>query len=146
MFARSARPLNQVPPDRPPTRLLADFACRVAIAFCPTGSGLGRLRMKWKKFDPYDTSTIPNSPGVYVIFCYGIVMYVGSSRRMSHRMAQHFQTADRFSCTRFWPAMDSLTGKYCESEKYADWLTKEARLIRKLSPHCNVIHVLQEAE
>ena len=42
--------------------------------------------------------------------------------------------------------MDSLTGKYCESEKYADWLTKEARLIRKLSPHCNVIHVLQEAE
>jgi excinuclease UvrABC nuclease subunit len=81
-------------------------------------------------------SKLPDVPGVYVVYMNGHVYYIGSSSNLCRRIRKTFQQYERTSMRE-----SSFEIKYSLSRRYGDWLMREARLIRRLSPRANQHHV-----
>lgn len=102
----------------------------------------GQKWRAWEVFDPTNPKTMPRLPGVYVIFQGLTVVYVGSSRCVRHRMQGHrldgnAGRSNYYSKSSEWTALSGLSGKFCVTHKFGEWLMLEARLIRRLSPSHN---------
>lgn len=76
---------------------------------------------------------IQSSPGVYVIFGDGLLVYIGSSRDVGARLRSHLvATGSGEGFKTKWGLFKDTKIKIRPSKKYGDWLMYEARLLRRL--------------
>ena len=98
----------------------------------------------WKQFDFNDESWLRWSrPGVYAIYGDGQLLYIWQSENIAKRLLSghkanyaHYSNAIILP----WGRFKTVTIKVKRSRRFGDWLTDEARLIRRLSPPGNVRH------
>lgn len=84
---------------------------------------------KWIKYKPTAIKTLPERPGVYVLYHKDRVFYVGESENLRRRVTNH-----ELLPTAIWP--DShIKAKVCN--KLGEWHMIEYRLIRRLKPNKN---------
>jgi predicted GIY-YIG superfamily endonuclease len=81
----------------------------------------------------YVMNTIPNLPGVYVLYFLYRKIYIGSSNNLRKRISSH--TTGQFK-TR-WNMEDLLRLKYQVCPKLGHNLMLEARLIKRIKPFLN---------
>lgn len=96
-----------------------------ALAFCRVS--------RWTPFDPVSNGSLPSGAGVYVIYWDDKVVYIGSASSLNARMKAH-------RCGEpVWMTNSGvrISGKFCRSSKYGEWLMVEARLIRRIKPKFN---------
>lgn len=105
---------------------------------------------RWQKaelFGPFGKmkgpSDLPSIPACYAIYLDGQLTYVGQSTNLSVRINAHKINLARFSNSIVspWGRCGSLVVKYRPSLSYGDWAMVELRLIRRLKPSGNQIHV-----
>jgi excinuclease UvrABC nuclease subunit len=84
---------------------------------------------------------LPNIPCCYAIYFDGNLKYIGSTNNLRNRFSGHaFRYGFAKKLTTPWGVFDlpaDIKLKYSPSQKYGDWLMREARLIRKLQPEFN---------
>jgi len=98
---------------------------------------------RWKRhnFNNFESwQTIPSSPGCYVVYGDGQVIYVGESTDLRRRIVSNHEI--RFArYTNFiespWGKFTDLYVKVRESVRYGDWAMIELRLIKRLQPPHN---------
>ena len=95
----------------------------------------------WQSVDPFKPWTVPNRPGVSVIYFNGIPGYVGQSNNMRGRFSTHKiqHTYARFIRTPWHTFSDDveITAKVKVSRRLGDWAMWEIRLIQRLKPGFN---------
>lgn len=79
-----------------------------------------------------------NRPGVYVIYGDWLPIYIGSSSRVAARIAAHAISRSGCSISTPWGTFGVVVVKVRYSRRFADWLTREARLINRLQPPGNI--------
>lgn len=92
----------------------------------------------WFEFDPLDPHTVFRGAGTYVIYSNGVVVYVGSSRQVRHRIQAHRLDVEYGVRASEWTKYPNLIGKAKPSERLGDWAMREIRLIHRLRPPLNV--------
>ena len=91
---------------------------------------------KWRKHSRTGFKHIPKLTGVYVIYCGGLIYYIGHSTKVRNRLLSH---GIRFYTNRFeWPKTGQITEiKTRIVTKPGDWLRLEYVLIHRLRPSGN---------
>jgi excinuclease UvrABC nuclease subunit len=92
----------------------------------------------------------PVAAGVYAIYVNGELVYVGSSKNLRQRLAQHnvrygYSPSVITPWGQFHHADASYHCKVKVSRRYGEWAMLELRLIRRLKPRCNTRHVDRKA-
>lgn len=90
-------------------------------------------------YDDYQTT-----PGVYAIYVDGELVYIGQSVNIRNRLKMH-NIRYSYGNSIIVPWGDGRC-KTCHvkvsySKKYGDWAMRELRLIKRLKPKFNVLHV-----
>jgi excinuclease UvrABC nuclease subunit len=98
-----------------------------------------RWQRKWHYTIPIRPCDVPREPGVYAIYVDRVLVYIGQSSNLFHRLCSHDIDFSRYSNRVETPWGDgfSVQCKYRLSSKYGDWLMREARLIKRLQPSGN---------
>ena len=100
----------------------------------------GPLNSRWVSCIPGDRNSIPNQPGVYVIYIDDSIAYVGSSTTLRNRLKSYrFKVVNTYkgvASTPFGRGVALI--KYSTSRKLGEWLMREVRLINRLKPPHNV--------
>lgn len=122
-----------------------------------------RRKCNWQMMGQMTLRRI-HRPGVYAIYLDGTLGYIGSSRDIGRRMSEHNiqlfvdRTSDKNvpwvdsetgEVSYLWPQyyqtpwgkFTSVRVKIRRSRRSGDWLMHEYRLIRKLKPQFNIVHV-----
>jgi excinuclease UvrABC nuclease subunit len=103
-----------------------------------------QLKKRWQEFDATVTRLLPDAPAVYCVKVDGVVIYVGSTRRLKTRFYEH-KIRHGYGNNIILPwlsvsAKKAVTVKFKVSKIYGDWVMDEMRLIKKLAPIYNVMH------
>lgn len=103
----------------------------------------------WKvfKFDRCALLDLPTSPGCYVVFMDGELIYVGQSINVYKRFKAHKLRMDYHGQTILtpWGKANSVVVKVRRPIRYGDWLGVELRLLRKLHPPGNCVYSIKRA-
>ena len=97
----------------------------------------------WKKLNPCDIASVPNTPCVYCFIHKNVVVYVGSTLRFRSRFYEHnIRYGYAKNIVTPWGSFDdgSVLLKIKPFKKYGDWAMNELRLIKKLKPIFNKTH------
>lgn len=93
----------------------------------------------WTEIQVTRPWTIPDRPGVYVIFYDGEVVYIGQSNNIRSRFYRHqFELGYANNIKTPWGMFpDKITCKVKVSKRRGDWAMWEIRLIHRLKPRHN---------
>ncbi len=95
-------------------------------------------RDKWVEFDTYALLEAPKLPACYAIYMDDRLRYIGSTDRFRVRMQSHLKVTGYSGwSTTPWGQFKSVKVKAKFPSRYGDWLTLEARLLRRLRPEFN---------
>lgn len=94
----------------------------------------------WHKLRIDDLVDLKPIPGVYVIYCDGVLSYVGSTNNLQARLFKHL-CYGHTKCVTQWGLFDDVFIKIRLSRKYGDWAMIELRLIARLQPKFNRVHL-----
>jgi excinuclease UvrABC nuclease subunit len=100
------------------------------VTFLPFG--MSAWRCHWAEED--DPRNIPNRPGVYAISLGGDLMYIGSTKRLRHRIREHCASGYFRDALDFGGVVEF---RYKESRRRGDWLSLEYRLVSRIKPPLN---------
>lgn len=80
--------------------------------------------------------------GCYAFYCDGILSYIGSSANLFRRIESHLPRGFSQINITEWGTFSSVVIKYRYARKPFDWLTLEAKFIRRLQPRFNLAGVI----
>lgn len=90
----------------------------------PSAKSVGVLQTSWMRY--------PDGPCCYVVYSQGVLVYVGQTVNLRHRMS-----TSRSWKRNPWSSLPELVVKVRISFKYGDWAMVELRLIRRFQPSMN---------
>lgn len=93
---------------------------------------------KWISVELTDQSKFPLSPAVYVVYVNEELYYIGSSVRLDYRIRWTWMRGRRDHVTLL---NAKITIKYSLSSRYGDWAMRELRLMKRLQPGSNQMHM-----
>lgn len=98
------------------------------------------MASRWFRVDPTAlmADKVQSRPGVYVVYLNEKVAYVGSTRNLRSRLGSYkMRLGYGVSFLTPWGPCRHVSVKAAYSSRYGDWLMRELRLIRRLSPPNN---------
>lgn len=91
----------------------------------------------WSEINPHNA---PPGPGCYAIFQGTALVYLGSGLSVRRRLNDHGIGRSWKRPLRRWSTAAGIRVKMAGPRRRFDWLSREARLISRLSPSGNVLH------
>lgn len=99
----------------------------------------------WKKIELHNEIgwSLPARPGVYAVFFEGRLFYIGSTRNLRHRIRNHKIDFARYShkINTPWGYADEVTIKYRLENELGEAAMVEIKLINRIKPPKNKIHI-----
>jgi excinuclease UvrABC nuclease subunit len=96
---------------------------------------------RWKTYRLF-ASELPTCGGTYVVIVDGVVGYVGCATNLRARLRTHnIRPSYSRSTITPWGFFSECTVKYRPTVKYGDWAMVELRLLRRLQPKFNIMHI-----
>jgi excinuclease UvrABC nuclease subunit len=99
------------------------------------------MTTRWQKYDLMSILVAPRKAGCYAVYLDGRLAYIGQAKSMRDRICNgHCINYARYSAgvVTPWGRAKSATFKLREVPNYKIRLALELRLIKRLSPVCNV--------